>query len=82
MPDQERIREIMSKLYEKASLTGDELLELQTHVDQLETEGRAEASHHSTHSTPNTHHTHHHTSVVDVAGILERVTQSTQRERR
>jgi hypothetical protein len=71
--EDERIRHIMGKLYAKASLTGDELSELQTHVDQLETLGRAAGSHHHSHTTPNSHHSHHVTTVADVAGILEQV---------
>jgi len=74
MADQERIRLIMGKLYAKASLTTEELSELQTHIDQLETVGRAAGSEHHTHSTPGSHYSDHKTTVTDVAGILERVT--------
>ena len=73
MADQERIRLIMGKLHAKATLSADELSEQQTHFDQLETVGRAAASHHDTHSTPGSHYSQHHSTVTDVAGILERI---------
>ena len=74
MAEKERINAILYKLQRQSTLTLDEVTELQTHIDQLENVGRAAASHHESHSTPGSHYTQHHTSVVDVAGILERVT--------
>jgi hypothetical protein len=61
----------MGKLQDKANLTTEELSELQTYVDQLETEGRAlgGTTHHDTHTF--SHHSHHHTEVAEVRGILD-----------
>ena len=73
--EDERIRLIMGKLYAKASLTAGELSELQTHVDLLETQGRAGTTNHHSQTSPNSHHSHHVTSVAAFTGILEQVKQ-------
>jgi hypothetical protein len=69
----ENIKPIMDKLYAKANLTEEELSKLRAYVDQLETAGLAAESEHHTSSSPGSHYTDHRTSVVDLAGILERV---------
>lgn len=72
-PINERIRAIMGKLYARSALSPEELAELQTHVEQVETAGRSNASHHDTHSTPGSHYSQHHTNVSDLTGLLERI---------
>jgi hypothetical protein len=73
MAEKDRVNSLLYKLQRQSTLTADEVSELQTHIDQLESVGRAAASHHESHSTPGSHYTNHHTSVVDVAGVLERI---------
>jgi len=66
VPSRDRIDAIMLRIQRKATLTDEEVRDLQSHVDQLERQGLARSSHHETTS-------HHHTSaLLDVPGILER----------
>ena len=71
MANKERVNALLAKLKEEASLSTEEVLELQTHVDLLETTGGDSETHFHSHSTP--HHTDFDTSTVDLVGFLERV---------
>lgn len=75
MAERDQIRTILTKLQQQSEITASEVAELQTHIDELENRGVSEASHHESHSTPGSHYTNHHSSVTNVIGFLENISQ-------
>jgi hypothetical protein len=74
MADEATIHSIMQKLRRQASLTAEEVADLQSHVDQLEMRA-APTPNHDTHTSPGSHFSHHHPTMLNVAGILEQISR-------
>ncbi|MDD5581035.1 MAG: hypothetical protein PHY16_17410 [Methylobacter sp.] len=76
MADEYAIDSILQKLKNRAVLSPEEKISLQSHIDQLE---RASATpNHDTHTSPGGHFTHHHPSIEIAGGILEQIAKRQQ----
>lgn len=73
MAEYTRTRDIMQRLRDNAKLSRQDVVELQTIVDELEILGRNAASDHNSHATPHSYYSQHHTGkMAEVTGILDR----------
>lgn len=69
-----RTRDIMQRLRDNAKLSRQDVVELQTIVDDLEIIGRKAASNHNSYATPHSYFSQHHTGkTAEVTGILDQV---------
>ena len=74
MADNSRTRDIMQRLRENAKLSRQDIVELQTIVDDLEILGRKASSNHNSYATPHSYFSQHHTGkMAEIAGILDQV---------
>lgn len=73
MAEQDKVKSILEKLRRNVTLDVSEVADLQTHIDQLESSGAVQSSHHSSHSSPNSHYTHHHGIAGNLVNILDRI---------
>jgi hypothetical protein len=74
MAESTRARDIMQLLRDNAKLSRQDIVELQTIVDQLENFGKTAASDHNSYATPHSYYSNHHTGkIAEITGILDQV---------
>jgi hypothetical protein len=74
MAEYTRTRDIMQRLRDNTKLSREDVVELQTIVDELEILGRKASSNHNSFATPHSYFSQHHTGkMAEIAGILDQV---------